>query len=138
MEVQLGAVERAVALVDDKVLAHVGDGLFQGFRGDPRSSPRRCGLPAWWTARSVGQAKHGVHLVEQADHVLDFVLHLIPSHKDVGIVLGEAADTEQAVERTGQLMTMHQTQFAQPQGQVTIGVRLGGCRPAYRPDSSWA
>ena len=51
MEVQLGAVEGAVALVDDKVLAHVADGLFQRFRGEiPGLLHRQCDLPAWWTA----------------------------------------------------------------------------------------
>ena len=74
----------------------------------------------------VAQAKHGVHLVEQADHVLDLVLHLLPGHEDVGVVLGEAAHAEQAVERAGQLVAVHQTQLAHPQGQVTVGVGLAG------------
>ncbi len=109
-----------------QVLAHVADGLFQRFRGE---------IPGLFIANVIfrhgghfdliGQAKDGVNFIEQTHHVLDFFLHLIPSHKDVGIVLGETADTEQAVERTGQLVTMHQTQLGHAQGQVTIGVRLG-------------
>ena len=40
------------------------------------------------------------------------------------VVLSEAADAEQAVQRTGQLMAVHQTQLTHAQRQVTVGVRL--------------
>ena len=140
MEVQLGAVEGAVALVDDEVLAHLADGLFQGVLANSQVL-----LVADVILRHggqldlIGQAEDGVHLVEQTlDHVLDLVLHLIPGHEDVGVVLGEAADAEQAVERAGQLVTVHQTQLAHAQGQIAVGVGLGLDRPACRRGSSWA
>ena len=72
----------------------------------------------------IGQAEEGVDLVEQADDVLDLVLHLIPGHEDVRVVLSEAAHAEQAVQRAGQLVAVHQTQLAHAQRQVTVGMRL--------------
>ena len=74
----------------------------------------------------IAQAKDGVDLVKQADGLLDHVLHLIPGHKDMGVVLVEAADAEQAVEGTGQLVAVDQADLAHPQGQLLIGVGLAG------------
>ena len=125
MEVQLRAVERAVALVDNVALAHLGDGFLQRLLRE---------LPILLVAHMIvghggqlyliGQAEEGVDLVEEADDVLYLVLHLIPGHKDMRVVLSEAADAEQAVQRTGQLMAVHQTQLTHAQRQVTVGVRL--------------
>lgn len=42
----------------------------------------------------------------------------------MGIVLREAADTEQAVQRTLQLVAVHQTEFTHAQGQVAVGMGL--------------
>ena len=42
--------------------------------------------------------------------------------QDVGVVLSEAADTEHAVERAGELMAVDQAQLTVPQGQVPVGV----------------
>ena len=127
VEVQLRPVERAVALVDNEVLAHAGDGLLQNFLvGLPLLHGADVVFGHGGQLYGVFQAKHVVHLVEQADNVLNFALHLLPGHEDVGIVLGEAPDAEQAVERAGQLMTVHQTQFAHPQGQIAVGMRLTG------------
>ena len=72
----------------------------------------------------IAQAEYGVNFVKEFDNVLDLVLHLIPGHEDVSIVLGEAADTEQTVESAGQLMTVDKTQFTHAQRQVTVGVGL--------------
>ena len=127
MEVQLRPVERAVALVDNEVLAHAGDGLLQNLLvGLPLLHGADVVFGHGGQLYGVFQAKHVVHLVEQADNVLDLALHLFPGHEDVGIVLGKAPDAEQSVERAGQLMAMHQTQFAHPQGQIAVGMGLTG------------
>ena len=42
----------------------------------------------------IGQTEEGVDLVEEADDVLYLVLHLIPGHEDMRVVLSEAADAE--------------------------------------------
>jgi hypothetical protein len=38
------------------------------------------------------KAKGAVHTVDQLYHALDFVLNLLPGHKDVGIVLGKCTE----------------------------------------------
>ncbi len=73
----------------------------------------------------VAQAEHGVDLVEQADDILDLILHLLPGHEDVRVVLREAADAEEAVQRAGKLVAVNKAQLAHTQGQIAVGVRLG-------------
>ena len=125
MEVQLGAVECAVALVDNVVLANLGDGLCKGlFRKLPVLQFAHVILRHGGQLDLIGQTEGGVNLIEQTNDVLDLVLHLIPGHEDVGIILREAAHAEQAVQRTGQLVTVYQTQLADTQRQLLVGVRL--------------
>ena len=70
----------------------------------------------------VGQAEQRVNLVEQAGDADDLILDLVLGQQDVRVVLGEAADTEHAVERAGELMTVDQAQLTVPQGQVSVGM----------------
>ncbi len=72
----------------------------------------------------IRQAEGGVNLVKQLHDVLDLVFELVGGHEDVGVVLGEAADAEHAVQRAAQLMAVHQAQLAVAQGQVAVGVGL--------------
>ena len=119
MEVQLGAVERAVSLIDDKVLAHGGDGIFQDVLvALPLLHGADVVLGHGGQLDGVAQTKDGVDLVKQADGLLDHVLHLLPGHKDMGVILIEAADAEQAVEGAGQLVAVDQADLAHPQGQL--------------------
>ena len=123
VEVQLGAVERAVAGVHHILLADGGNGVGQSVL---------CLLPVLPGADVVlghggqfdlvGQAKQRVDLVEQAGDADDLILDLVLGQQDVGVVLGEAADTEHAVERAGELMTVDQAQLTVPQGQVSVGM----------------
>ena len=126
MEVDLRAVERAVALVDDIGLAELVE------RGDEAVG---CGRPLLIRAdvilRHGGQlhvvleAEERVHVVNELGDTLDLVLDLIGRHEDVRIVLREAADAEQTVQRAGQLMAVHDAELAHAQRQITVGVRLG-------------
>ena len=126
MEVDLRAVERTVALVDDIGLAKLVE------RGDEavcRNLPLL--VRADVILRHGGQlhvvleAEERVHIVDELGHALDLVLDLIGRHEDVRIVLREAADAEQAVQGAGQLMAVHDAELADTQRQVTVGVRLG-------------
>ena len=72
----------------------------------------------------IGQAKHGVHLVKQAHHVLQLVFQLRGGHEQVGVVLGEAPHPEQPVEGAGELVAVDQAQLAHTQGQIPVGVGL--------------
>ena len=73
----------------------------------------------------VLEAEERVHIVDEFGHALDLILDLIGRHEDVRIVLREAADAEQTVQRAGQLVAVHDAELADTQRQVTVGVRLG-------------
>ena len=74
----------------------------------------------------VCKAESGVNLVEEADNVLDLVLHLIPCHEDVRVILSEAAYAEQAVQSAGKLVTVNKTELAHAQraGRGTNAARI--------------
>ena len=72
----------------------------------------------------IGKTEYGVNLVKQTNDIFDFVLHLIPGHKDMGVVLGEAANAEKTVKRTGKLVTVNQTKLRHAKRQVAVRVRL--------------
>ena len=125
MEVQLRAVERAVTGVDDEVLAHLGDGRLQRILSElPVLLVAHVVLGHGGQLNLIRQAEGGVDLVEQLHDVLDLVLHLGGGHEDVRVVLREAADAEQTVQRAGHLMAVDKTQLRHAQGQVAVGVRL--------------
>ena len=125
VEVQLGAVECAVALVDLKVIAKLSNGVPQGL-----GSNIPVLLGAHRVLRLGGQfnvilkAKGAVHTVDQLYHALDFVLDLLPGHKDVGIVLGKATHPHQPMQCAGQLMPVHNAQLAHTQRQILVGVHF--------------
>ena len=50
--------------------------------------------------------------------------------KDVGIILSEAADTEQAVEGTVEFVTMDEAQFSHPHGEIAVAVDVALARTA--------
>ena len=125
MEVQLRAVERAVACVDGKALAHLGDSRAQRIlRETPVLLVADVIVRHGRQLDGVGQAERRIDLVEELDDILNFVLHLIPCHEDVRVVLREAAHTEQAVQRAGELMAVDQTELTDSERQVAVGVRL--------------
>ena len=61
---------------------------------------------------------------------------LLRSHKDVCIVLCEAAYTHQSVKLTGFLMTVNQSQLSHAQRQITVRARLRLHKPERHPGSS--
>ena len=125
MEVDLRAVECAVTLVDDIVKTKALQCILQAIG---RSLPVLIGahgiLRAGGQLHEIVEAKLGVDLVNQMHNALDLVGNLVRAHKDVRIVLSEAADTEQTVKRTAQFVAVNDAQLADPQGQLTIAVGL--------------
>ena len=126
VEVELRAVEGSVALVDDIALAHLGDGFLKGVLGKlPVGLVAHVILGHGGKLDLVWQAEERIHLVKELDNALNLVLHLVPCHEDMRVVLSEASYAEQAVQRAGQLVAVNYAQLAHTQGQITVGVRLG-------------
>lgn len=127
VEVDLGAVEGAVALVDLVVHAQLLQSGAQALLGASPVLVRTHGvLGAGGKLNVVLKAKLLVHGVDEVDHAHDLVGQLIGTHKQVSVVLVKAAHAEQAVQGAAQLVTVHQANLAGADGQLAVGVRLGG------------
>ena len=125
VEVDLRAVERAVALVDGVVQTQLLQRALQAVgRGLPVLVGAHGVLRAGGQLDEVLEAELGVDLVDQVHDVGDLVGDLVGAHEDVRVVLGEAAHAEQAVQRAAQLVAVHQTQLAHAQRQLAVGVGL--------------
>ena len=125
LDVDLRAVERAVALVDvvgqavalacflERVcgmLPHVvgADGLL-GTRGD-------LGL--------VFEPERGHDMVHEPEDGHHLVHHLVARAEHVRVVLGEAARAQQAVHDATHLVAVHRAELEVAQRQVTVGMQL--------------
>ena len=121
VEVELRTVECAVTFVYDIILTHFRYSLFERFR---------CKVPVLDIAHMVfghcryfnliRQTEYGVNLVKQSYNVFDLVLHLIPSHKDMSVVLCKATDAEESVKCAGKFVTVYNAEFAHTEGKITI------------------
>ena len=126
VEVDLRAVERAIALIDDVVEAAVLEGLAQAVRREFPVLIRAHGIiRARRELGDVRQAERVVDFIEEVDRVLDLLLDLIRRDEEMRIVLREVADAEQAVELAGLLVAMDEAEFAEAQRQVAVAVLLG-------------
>ena len=126
MEVELRTVESAVAFVYDIILTHFRYSLFERLS---------CKVPVLNIAHMIlghcryfnliCQTEYGVNLVKQSYNVFDLVLHLIPCHKDMSVVLCKATDAEESVKCAGKLVTVYNAEFAHTEGKITIGMHFG-------------
>ena len=73
----------------------------------------------------VFQAEGCIHFVKQADGFLNNIFNLFGHHKDVGIILREAAYTEQTVQCAAQFVAVYKAKFANAQRQFAVAVRMG-------------
>ena len=126
MEIYFRAVESAVSFIHHIFQAAMLQGILQRRRG---LLPDLIGahgiLRARGELRLVGQAEGGIHLIEQVNGVLYFLLNHRRRDKEMGIILGEVADAEQAVQGTGKLMAVYQAKLTETQGQVAVAVGMG-------------
>ena len=120
----LRAVKRALARRDGEFTAGAPQALHQGELG---FVPQRVRANALFRARGhfvddVGEAKRGVHLLQQGRVGRAFVQDLVFGTKNVAVVLGEAAHPHDAVQGTAWLVAMALAEFAKAQGQVAVAL----------------
>ena len=126
VEVDLRSVEGSVALVDRVLQPELLQGVPEAVGGLlPVLVGSHGVLGAGGELDVVLEAELAVDLVDQTDDALDLLLDLVGGHVEVRIVLGEAPDPEQAVEGTGLLVPVHQSELAVPDGEVPVGPGLG-------------
>ena len=125
VEVQFRAVECAVAFVDDVRDVAFFDDIMQGLGSQ---FPDFVGAHGVFRTSGqfdvVFQAELFVCLIEEVHDAGDFFFHLARQHEDMGVVLSEAADAEQAVEGTVEFVTMDQAEFSHAHGEITIAVDI--------------
>ena len=121
MEVNLRSVERSVSLIyyiikpevvkssAKSVCSHLpvlitSHGIF-----------RTCGK-----LYVIFETKQLIYLVNQFCNPFDLLTDLLRHHKDVGIILCEAAYTHKSVKLSGFFMTMYQTKLTHTKRQITV------------------
>ena len=125
MEVDLRAVESAVAFIDDIVKSHVVQGAAKTFcRHLPVLVASHAVLRTGGQFYMIFKSKQAVDFIDQLGHTLDLIPDLLRRHKDMGVVLSEAADTHKPVELTGFLMPVYQSQLSHPDRQILVGAGL--------------
>ena len=125
MEVNLGAVESAVALVEDvghlqllQRVAQAGRGHFPHFLG------ANVVLGHGGQLHLVLKAKGLVDELAQFIHADDLILHVLLCHVQVGVILREAAHAHQAMQGAGFFMPVHNAQLTVAHGQVAVAPQL--------------
>jgi len=125
VDVDLGPVEGAAAGIDPVRNAEILQGLFQ--RGGGLLPPLR--LP-YCVLRAGGEKRGNVTEPEDPPDVqgelqggADFLPDLVGRADDVGIVLGEAAHAEQAMQDAGLFVAVHGAQFGPPERQLPVGAQ---------------
>ena len=68
----------------------------------------------------------------------DLVLDLLRSAEDVGVVLRDVADAQQAVQRAARLVAVHEPRLGVADRQVAVGAPLVREELHVAPGSSWA
>ena len=114
MKVKLGAVKRAVALVDKVGNPHGIHGVSKRLcrhrpvLGASDAVFRLCGQ-----SHMVVKTEFPVDRVNQFCHTLNFVNDLFRRHENVGVVLCELPHAHQTVQRSGFLIAVYQSKLRQ-------------------------
>ena len=78
------------------------------------------------------------HGESEIDASFDFGFDLLRSAENVGVVLGEAADAQQAVEHAAALVAINGAEFRQAHREDRDSCAAWICRSGCGPDNSWA
>lgn len=70
------------------------------------------------------ETEKSIDVVEKLYASKDFLLNLISSAEDVGVILLEAADSGEPGERTTDLIPMQHTEICESDGQLLVGMSL--------------
>ena len=58
-------------------------------------------------------------------HLAEFFLELVRPYEQVGVVLGEAANSGKSVELSALLVAVNGSELGKPQRKILVGTRLG-------------
>ena len=122
MEIQLRAIERAVALVDDERNTHFLDGV---------SESAFCHFPFFVGSHGVLRSGGKLYMILETEHFIDIIaefrdalnliVNLFRQHEDMCVVLREGTDSHQTVQRAGKLMSVHLSELAAANRKISVG-----------------
>ncbi len=125
MEVDLGAVECAVPLVDGIFELELVERGAQRVRRRLPVLVRADGIfGAGGELDGVFETEELIHLVDDAHDPLDLLRDLLGQHEDVRVVLREAAHAHEPVQLSALFVAVHDAQLAHADGKILIAVRL--------------
>ena len=128
VQVDLGRVERALALGDLVVDAPLGQRLGELALGVvPELVAAQAVVGSRRELRAHLEAEERVEVVGEVQAALDLVEDLVLGAEDVGVVLDEVADAQQAVQRAAGLAAVQQARLGAAERQVAVA-------PALQPE----
>ena len=124
MEIYLGTVKRAVALVYHIIETYIFErGLKAVCRKFPILVASHTVLRPGRQLDVVFESEYLVHLVDKTDNAFYLVGDLLRGHEDMRVVLSETANAHKSVERARFLVSVHDAQLAHTHRQIAVGVR---------------
>ncbi len=123
MKIDLGTVKSPVTLIDPvrKPLL-LQNSLQNRFSPVPHLHATH---RLFWTGaelNTIAETEDAVKIVDHIDDRRDFGLDLVGSHKEMGVVLGEAAHAQQSLQGAGELVPVDQAQFGDAPRQIAIAM----------------
>ena len=121
LDVDLGAVEGAIALIDIVGQVEFFHGLDKGVGGQfPGFVRADAALGTRGNLNFIFEAEKIHQILNQMNDADDFGLQLIRPAENVRVILCKLADAEQAMQHTALLMAVHDAQFKVALGQVAV------------------
>ena len=125
-EINLGAVERSAAEVHLVGQRRPFERGFQGGFGllpGGRLAHRFLG-PGAQVGLEIVEAEGAQHVQAEIEHEINLGGHLVGAAEVVGVILGEAAHSQQAVQHAAALIAVDRTAFGIAQRQVAVRTRV--------------
>ena len=123
VDVDLRPVERGVAVLDAVRQAVRVERLAERLGGvvpDLVAADVLVRILGRQVEREVVEAERPQHRQDEVEQAGDLVGHLLAGAEDVAVVLREAADPHQPVQRAGPLVAVDRAEFEQPQRQLAV------------------
>jgi len=123
LDVDLGAVERAITVVVSPGLAEAVKSVFEGTLSHvPLFLGAEFVIGSGRKLELVGEAEDTVDMLEEVQTVLDLGSDLLRSAENMSIILLESANANQTTKSARDLITVKDTEISVAEGKITVAV----------------